>query len=119
VNGIRVWKGEICFKGGCMFQKYLNNPESTSESFEDGWFRTGDVGMIDIKGRLTVIDRIKNIFKLQQGEYVSPEAVEKEAATCPLVLQSFLTGNSNEAFTVMIVIPEFKNVDKLGIKFGK
>jgi len=68
VDGTRVWKGEICFKGGCMFEKYFKNPEANSDSFEDGWFRTGDVGMIDIKGRLWVIDRIKNIFKLQQGE---------------------------------------------------
>lgn len=74
--------------------------------------------MIDQMGRLKIIDRIKNLFKLQQGEYVSPEAVEKVAATCPLVLQSFLTGNSNEANTVMVVIPEFKNVDKLCIKKG-
>lgn len=117
-NGIRVWKGEICFKGGCLMAKYLNNPEANADSFEDGWFRTGDVGMLDSLGRLKIIDRIKNIFKLQQGEYVSPEAVEKVAATCPLVLQSFLTGNSNEANTVMVVIPEFKNVDKLLIKLG-
>jgi len=101
----------------------LNNSEANKDSFEkdkegNEWFRTGDVGMVDEMGRLKIIDRIKNLFKLQQGEYVSPEAVEKVAATCPLVLQSFLTGNSNEANTVMVVIPEFKNVDKLCIKKG-
>lgn len=93
--------------------KYFNNPEANAESFEDGWFRTGDVGQVDEFGRLKIIDRIKNIFKLQQGEYCSPEAVEKVAATCPLVGQSFLTGNSQEANTVMIVVPEIKNVDKI------
>lgn len=47
INGLRVWKGEICFKGGCTFLKQFNNPEANEESFENGWFRTGDVGMID------------------------------------------------------------------------
>jgi len=48
VDGVRYWKGEICFKGGCMMAKYLNNPEANQESFEDGWFRTGDVGSLDM-----------------------------------------------------------------------
>lgn len=105
-------------KGGSLFHKYLNNPEANSDAFENGWLRTGDVGMVDEEGRLWIVDRIKNIFKLQQGEYVSPEAVEKVTQSSAIVLQSFLTGNSQEANTVMVVVPEPKNVDKLLIAKG-
>jgi len=68
VDGKRIWRGEICIKGGCLFKKYLDNPEANQESFEDGWFRTGDVGTLCEDGSLMITDRIKNIFKLQQGE---------------------------------------------------
>jgi len=86
-NGVRVWKGEILIKGGCLSKKYLLNPEANKE-FENGWFRTGDVGTLDQYGKLRITDRIKNIFKLCMGEYVAPEAVENIIATCPLVQQN-------------------------------
>jgi len=51
-NGKPIWRGEICLRGGNRFKKYLNNPEANSEVFEDGWFRSGDVGTITEDGRL-------------------------------------------------------------------
>jgi len=96
-NGKPIWRGEICLRGGNLFKKYLNNPEANNEVFENGWFRTGDVGTLNEDGRLMITDRIKNIFKLQQGEYVAPEKVENIIATCALVAQSFLTGESTES----------------------
>lgn len=55
------------------------------------------MGTLHEDGRLQITDRIKNIFKLQQGEYVAPEKVENVVATCGLVGQNFLTGNSDES----------------------
>lgn len=68
INKKRIYRGEICLKGGNLFKKYLNNNEANEEAFEDGWFRTGDVGTLNEDGRLQITDRIKNLFKLQQGE---------------------------------------------------
>jgi len=51
-------------------------PDLTEKAFDNGWFNTGDVGMIYENGSIKIIDRSKNIFKLAQGEYIAPEKLE-------------------------------------------
>lgn len=100
-------RGEICIRGFNCFHQYYKDPERTKETVNgDGWVRTGDVGMFDAKGRLAVIDRAKNIFKLAQGEYVAPEKVENVLQSHPLVQQAFVTGNSMQGFLVGIIVPD-------------
>lgn len=70
-------RGELLLRGNHIFREYLKNPEETASAFtEDGWFRTGDVCTIDELGRFRIIDRRKNVLKLAQGEYISPERLE-------------------------------------------
>mmetsp|Transcript_3603 Transcript_3603/g.2352 ORF Transcript_3603/g.2352 Transcript_3603/m.2352 type:complete len:137 (-) Transcript_3603:474-884(-) len=58
-------RGEVCIKSSGVFNGYYKKKEKTEEAFdEDGWFLTGDVGMIMPNGSLKIIDRAKNIFKL-------------------------------------------------------
>lgn len=98
-------RGEIMLRGPQMFKGYYKNEKETAKSIdEEGWFHTGDVGMIDNLGRIYIIDRVKNMFKLAQGEYVGPERIEAiYQSASSLIAQMFIEGNSLEVFLVSII----------------
>jgi long-chain acyl-CoA synthetase len=70
-------EGEICIRGHNIMKGYLNNPDETSSAFwKDGWFRSGDVGLLDENGYLYIVDRIKDMI-ITGGENVYPREVEE------------------------------------------
>lgn len=76
-------QGEVWIRGGSVTSGYLDLPKETEESFtKDGWFMTGDIGEFDHNGSLKIIDRKKNLVKLQNGEYVALEKVWLVSQTC-------------------------------------
>lgn len=99
-------KGELLLRGPQIFKGYYRDPEETEKALDkDGWFHTGDIGMINPdNGRLYIIDRVKNFFKLAQGEYISPEKIENVyLSSNPILAQLYVHGDSLQSYLVGIV----------------
>lgn len=112
-------RGEVCVKGDVVFAGYYENEEATAEAFDDeGFFRTGDVGQWQEDGSLQIIDRAKNLFKLSQGEYVSPDSLEQEYGKAKLVGQIFIYGNSFHSTLLAVVVPDIPAAKAWGEAHG-
>jgi long-chain acyl-CoA synthetase len=97
-------RGELLLRGPSLFREYYRNDEETAKAMTaDGWFRTGDIAEVDSRGRFKIVDRVKNVLKLAQGEYVSPERLENVyLANTGLLSQAFVHGDSTQAFLVSV-----------------
>jgi len=100
-------RGELCVRGPVCFSRYYRDEKNTKDTIDsEGWLHTGDVAEIDTAGRFKIIDRIKNIMKLAQGEYVALEKVENVYSTCPIVAQIFVHGHSLQDHILAVVVPD-------------
>jgi acyl-CoA synthetase (AMP-forming)/AMP-acid ligase II len=79
--------GEVVIRGESVTAAYENNPKANGEAFVDGWFRTGDQGVIDADGYLTLTGRLKEIIN-RGGEKISPREVDEALLDHPAVLQA-------------------------------
>ena len=97
--------------------------EKTKEDFyqEYGrtWFRSGDIGEMTEEGQLKIIDRKKDLVKLQFGEYISLGKVEAVLKACPFVENICIYGDSFKSFCVALVSPDPKNLKELAKKYNK
>jgi long-chain acyl-CoA synthetase len=104
--------GEIIIYGPNVMQGYHNKPEATKEVMTaDGGLRTGDLGRLDQDGYLLITGRIKEQFKLQNGKYVFPAAIEEEIKLLPLVENAMIYGEGRQ-FNVCLVVPDFIKLEK-------
>ncbi|CRL04303.1 CLUMA_CG017401, isoform A [Clunio marinus] len=105
-------QGEIIVGGTNVAQGYYKLPDQTNEAFfvEDGkrWMRTGDVGEIHEDGTLKIIDRKKDLVKLQAGEYVSLGKVETEMKLCPIVENICVIALPSKNHVIAVVAPNEK-----------
>ena len=107
-TGISHPRGELCVRGPLLFKGYLDDEENTKKAIDkDGWLHTGDVAMVltEHGNAIRVIDRVKNIFKLQQGEYVAPEKIENVLTDSPYIEQIFVHGDSLQNYLIAIIVP--------------
>jgi long-chain acyl-CoA synthetase len=98
--------GEILVRGPSVFKGYWNRPEETANAFQDGWFRTGDIGHVDADGFLSVTDRKKELLKTSGGKFIAPQPIENSFKLNPLIGTAAIVGDKRK-FAFVIVSPNF------------
>ncbi len=96
--------GEIFTKAPNVMLGYYKNEKLTEDSFEDGWFKTGDVGFIDNDGFLHISGRKKNVIIAKNGENVFPEEIEDILNRSPYVLESLVYGEKDPKHDEIIAV---------------
>lgn len=100
-------RGELLHRGQTRFPGYYKDPEKTKETVDEaGWLHTGDVAAYDDQGRIRIVDRVKNLVKLAQGEYVAIENVEQVLSANKFTAQTWLYGDSFQAHLVAVAVPD-------------
>jgi fatty-acyl-CoA synthase len=88
-------RGEVWIRGPAVMQGYWANPEATREAFSDGWFRTGDIGHVDVAGYLHIVDRITDVIMVGSSN-VYPADLEAVLADCDDIRDGAVVGVANE-----------------------
>ena len=98
-------QNEILVKGPSVFHGYRNMPEMNRVAWtSDGFFRTGDQGLIDSEGFLFLIGRIKEIFKTSTGKYVSPVPIELELSRHPIIDGAIVIANNRKFVSAILFL---------------
>ena len=98
--------GEIMVKGPTVFKGYWNMPDETRAAFQDGWFKTGDIGQLDSDGFLSITDRKKDLLKTSGGKFIAPQPIENALKANVLVAQAALIGDRRK-YASVIISPHF------------
>ena len=117
------FEGEVVIGGGNVALGYYKLPDKTKEDFftdDTGrrWFRTGDIGEMAPDGTLKIVDRKKDLVKLNHGEYVSLGKVESELKTCPLIENICVYGDASQPYCIALVVPDRNKLTTLAEKIG-
>ncbi|MGA8867801.1 MAG: long-chain fatty acid--CoA ligase, partial [Candidatus Sulfotelmatobacter sp.] len=97
---------EILVRGPSVFRAYWNRPEETRNAFVDSWFKTGDIGMLDEDGFLSVTDRKKDLLKTSGGKFIAPQPVENSLKLNGLIGTAVVVGDRRK-FASVIISPYF------------
>ncbi|KAK8031248.1 hypothetical protein PG990_000982 [Apiospora arundinis] len=104
-----VPQGEIWLRGMPIMTEYFRNPEETRKALTpDGWFKTGDIGEFDVDGHLRIIDRVKNLVKMQGGEYIALEKVEAVYRGSQVVANVMVQADAGYARPIAVIMTNDK-----------
>jgi long-chain acyl-CoA synthetase len=109
--------GEILLKGPNIMKGYWNDEEATREVIKDGWFYTGDIGVIDRDGYLKITDRKKHIIVTSGGKNIAPMPIENLISDSPYVDQVIVIGEKRP-FLIALIVPDFNKLKEFAAAEG-
>ena len=101
--------GEILCKGPNIMMGYYKRPDLSAEALKDGWFHTGDIGVMADNKFLKITDRKKELFKTSGGKYVAPMPIENKLKESPYVEQVMIVGPERK-YVGALIVPSFPNL---------
>lgn len=96
--------GEILVSSASVFLGYYRNPEATAKALDDGWLHTGDAGVLDERGHLVMIDRLKDVLKVADGTRFSPALIENKLKFSPYIREAVAIGENRPYVVALIQI---------------
>jgi len=97
--------GEVMVKSAALLKEYYKRPDATAEVLDgDGWFHTGDAGLIDAAGQLRIIDRAKDVGKLTSGAMFAPNYIENKLKFFPQIKEAVCFGHDRDKVCAFINI---------------
>jgi len=101
---------EILCRGPNVMLGYYNRPERTREVIDnEGWFHTGDIGLLENGEYLKITDRKKEIFKTSTGKYIAPQVIEQKFRESPFIEYIIIIGE-NRKYTAALIVPRFEHL---------
>jgi len=102
--------GEVLYRSPGVFKEYFKNPQATSDTkTEDGWVHTGDAGYLDERGHLKIIDRAKDVGKLNDGTLFAPKFIENKLKFFPHINEAVTFGHGRD------FVAAFVNIDMVAV----
>ena len=102
---IKIKDGEVFYKGPGVFKGYYKNEEATKETIDkNGWVKTGDAGVLDSNGHLKIIDRAKDVGKLNSGKMFAPKYLENKLKFCGIIKEAVAFGDNKDFVSCFINI---------------
>lgn len=98
---------EILIKGKTVMREYYNKPEETAKAFtEDGFFRSGDAGLLTPSNEIILTERIKDLYKTANGKYIAPQAIETALALDKYIEMIIVIGDERK-FVSALIVPDY------------